>query len=251
MTVTVTALVPVLTRPHRVAPLVESFRLSVASEENVEASLLFLLSPGDVSEIAAVEESGAWHMIVPWHPGPGDYARKINFGVRATTSDWMFTGADDLVFHGGWLRACINAHIKTGALVIGTNDMMNPAVMRGQAATHSLVHRSYLDRAVIDAPGDLLCELYSHNCVDSELIETARHNSVFVPALDAHVEHLHPTWRRAPDDAVYRKGRAQHGTDRRLFSSRRKLWGDMTPSRYVMATPADGTPRPVGRWPRR
>lgn len=213
--------------------------------------MLFLLSPNDKEELAAVRAVGAWHVIVPWKTGPGDYAKKINFGVRMTTSDWLFTGADDLKFHPGWLRACLNLHIKSGALVIGTNDLMNPSVVRGMAATHSLVHRSYVERAVIDSPGDLLCEEYFHNCVDSELVDFARRNQTFAAARTAHVEHLHPTWKRAPDDPVYRKGRLHHGRDRKLFARRRQLWGRLTVAHHTIAVNADGTPRAVGRWPRR
>lgn len=251
MKVTVTALIPVLSRPHRVLPLLESFDLSMKLEENVEASMLFLLSPGDVEEMHAVRNAGAWRIVVPWRNGPGDYARKVNWGARATTADWLFTGADDLVFHPGWFRAALSAHIKTGCLVVGTNDLMNPSVTKGQASTHSLVHRSYLDRAVVDKPGDLLCELYAHNCVDSELVETARANHMFVAARDSRVEHLHPTWKRAPDDAVYRKGRSQHHRDRRLFNSRRPLWGNRTVGPRSVVAATELSPRPVRGWPRR
>ena len=50
----VTVLVPVLNRPHRVAPLIESLDHSVALED-AQVELLFLASPGDDDELDELE----------------------------------------------------------------------------------------------------------------------------------------------------------------------------------------------------
>lgn len=162
----VDVLIPVLERPGRVAPLMESLRSSVGAEHVLHE--LFLCSPGDDEEIAAITSQGFKYAVMDWPAGDGDFARKTNTGVALTDSEWVFVGADDLHFHPGWLDACLVTHEKTGALVIGVNDMGNPTVMRGHYATQMLVHRDYATNGVVDEPGLLLYEGYSHNCNTGE-----------------------------------------------------------------------------------
>ena len=98
---TVVVLVPMLTRHHRVVPLLESIRSSCP-----EARTLFVCSPDDTAVHEAVDAAGEERISV-LGPFPGDYARKINAGYRHTTEDHMFLGADDLLFHPGWYEAAI------------------------------------------------------------------------------------------------------------------------------------------------
>lgn len=221
----VAVLVPVLNRPERVKPLVESIR------QDERATPVFLCSPDDEDELAAVSvEYRRWPVgtfefhIVDWPCGAGDYARKINYGMSTLTCEWALLAADDLVFHDGWLDACLHVHEQTGACVIGTNDLGNGLVMQGRHATHSLVHRDYLACGTVDEPGKLLHEGYDHNYCDVEFVETAMWRGTFAPARTALVEHLHHLWRKGEDDATYAKGRERYHEDRALFERRRRLW---------------------------
>lgn len=226
----VAVLVPVLNRPQLVAGLVESLDGSVAHErgEGWQVEVVFVCSPNDHVEIAAVQKMELDPLVAQWPPGPGDYARKINHAARYAIGElgvtWVFTGADDLRFHPGWLAASVRRHVRTGALVVGTNDLGNPYVMRGLYATHLFVHREWVARGTVDEPGLVFHEGYDHNCVDTELVETAKARRQFAFARDAHVEHLHPSWKKAVDDATYRKGRKNHHADRQLLNQRRPLW---------------------------
>lgn len=215
----VAVIIPVLNRPHRVAPLVASI---LASDKR--AKPLFLVSPGDADELAAVRSSDASWVVVDWPPGRGDYAKKINHGFLFTDDEWVFTGADDLHFHPGWFDACLNAHARTNACVIGTNDGGNPLVINGRHSTHSLVHRDYGECGTIDDSTKLLCELYDHNGVDVEFVETARWRRTFTFASDARVEHQHHLWRKAEKDDTYRKGNRAYAADQALLARRRRMW---------------------------
>jgi hypothetical protein len=149
-------LVPMLGRPHTVAPLVESIR-----EATPGARALFLVSPGDDHVHAAVDEVDCERLTVPFEP-VGDYARKINTGYRATTEPLIFTGACDILFHRGWFEAAM-AKLRFGVGVVGTNDLGNPRVMAGQHATHFLVTRAYANQhGTIDQPGAIFHEGYPH-----------------------------------------------------------------------------------------
>lgn len=217
--------IPVLNRPDRVEPLLASL---YASQAAVELRPLFVVSPGDVAEEEAVRSSDADWMLVPFPRGNGDYARKCNRAAahaHATGHEWVFLGADDLCFCHGWADEALEvAAVAPYAQVIGTNDLGNPAVVRGEQATHSLVRTSYLARGTIDEPGKLLHEGYAHNWVDNELVGTARARGVFVFAAHSHVEHLHPSWGKAADDATYRLGMEQYAADSQLFRVRERLW---------------------------
>lgn len=165
----VAVIIPVLGRPERVAPLVRSVRT------DDRCWPMFMCSPGDDAEIAEVrrhaEQGPALMHVVEWEAGQGDYARKINAAFRVAVEkgyDWCLLAADDVVFHPGWLDACLRVHAATEACVVGTNDLGNSLVMQGRHATHSLVHRDYLECGTIDEDGKILHEGYHHNFCNTE-----------------------------------------------------------------------------------
>jgi hypothetical protein len=108
--------------------------------------------------------------------------------------------------------------------VVGVNDLIPRRRNRRGHATHFLVTRDYTERGTIDGNPGLLHEGYDHSFVDDEFIATAEKRGVYAYAPDAHVRHLHWMNRSAPDDEVYRKGRARFEQDRRLFHERSVLW---------------------------
>jgi hypothetical protein len=217
----VAVLIPVLARPQRVARLVANL---AATSHGVRCNPVFLCTPSDEAEIAAVRATAAACIVTDWDGGPGDYARKINLGFARTHERFVLLAADDLYFHGGWAERAVAAWYESGACVIGTNDLANPAVLAGEHATHSLVHRDYGECGTADEQGKLLHEGYGHNFVDNEFVETARARGTFWPALDSRVEHEHPIWSKGHPDATYEKGQQRYHEDQRLFLSRRRLW---------------------------
>jgi hypothetical protein len=210
-------LVPVLNRPHRVQPLVEGFRRTTPMPHRV----LFIADAGDEAEIRAVQECAGADLLVVRAGTP--YARKINAGVQATTEPLIFTGADDLEPHPGWLTNALG-RMGGDVQVVGVNDLGTARVREGRHATSFLVERGYVARGTIDEPGVLMHPGYRHNYPDDELAETATSRGAIAFAQDAIVEHLHPHFGNAPDDATYRLGRESFKADGRLFRSRRSLW---------------------------
>ena len=190
------------------------------------AELVFICNQDDAAEIEAVHAEGYEPRIVPWSAGPGDWAKKLNhaFLIYREHHEWCFLGADDLAFRHGWIEACLRAHRRTGACVIGTNDLGNPRVSKGFHSTHPLVHRDYLECGTVDEDGIILHPGYDHQFVDDEFIQTARMRGTFAFARDAVVEHLHPHWGKAEMDATYEKALAHTHADAALFGDRRHLW---------------------------
>lgn len=216
-------LIPMLGRPQAVDSL-------LASLGSTPHSVHFLCSPSDHEVIAAcryaaLEYHGVSVRVVPWEPGPGDWARKINLGFRETREPFLLLGASDLRFHPGWDEAALRVASKTGAGVIGTNDLGNRTVMAGKHSTHPLVRRLYIEEyGTIDEPGQVLHESYAHQWVDTELVETARKRGQWAFAADSHVEHLHPFWKKGAMDSTYEKALSTSREDHRLFMQRRRLW---------------------------
>lgn len=213
-------LVPILKRAHRVAPVAQSIR------DSCDARILFCCTVDDHAVIDAVSalSSLAEFITLPWHP-IGDYARKVNTGVRVTTEPLIFMGADDLEFQPGWLDEA-KAQLGPGIGVVGTNDLGNPRVTAGNHATHSLITRAYIDEhGTIDGPGQALYEGYYHEYVDDELIGTARLRGAFAMALDSQVRHRHPNWDASvPVDAMYAGQQRRMRASRRLFATRSRQW---------------------------
>lgn len=210
-------LVPMLGRAHRVAPLLESIRATC------EARVLFCLTPGDGEVLAAVEAAGG-HCIMVRKEHRGDFQRKTNEGITATTEPYVFTGADDLQFHPGWYAAARAAMTPTTG-VVGTNDLCSSRVMAGDHATHMLVARWYIERhGTIDEPGKFFHEGYPHEWCDDEAVGTAKKRGAWAFAADSIVEHLHPMNGKAPMDSMYAAQRARMRQGAALYNRRRRLW---------------------------
>jgi hypothetical protein len=233
-------LVPVLNRPQAVAPLVESLAASMR-HPTVTADLLFICSPGDTAENNAVDDAAlaaddsvyVTALVVDWQPGAGDYARKMNYGWKHARDGWeghdpfdyVLLGADDLVFHPGWAEQAVAEQLRSGACVVGTNDLGNRSVMRGLHATHPLVHTGYTCGLVDNPDPDMLLNTaYDHSYVDNEFVGTAKLRGTFQPCVESVVEHLHPFWGKSKRDGTYDKGARRMHEDQRLWMQRRHLW---------------------------
>lgn len=218
-------IVPMLGRPHRVAPLLASIRATAPT-----ARVLWALTPEDTEVALAIDRAvakpalmGGDYVFVD-RQERGDYARKINAGIAVTTEDHIFTAADDLLFHPGWYEAAV-ARLAPRIGVVGTNDRCNRRTIRGEHATHMLVTRSYVEQhGTIDEPGKFFHEGYPHELCDDEAVETAKKRRAWAHAHDSIVEHLHPMNGKAPMDESYAKQSERIVAGRPLFLARRKLW---------------------------
>ncbi len=224
---------PVLSRPERVAPALASIKAATGEGETIDP--LFVACRDDVAELAALEAAGAPFYAGPWLSGSDhQYGVKINWAFRERMVpdgyDWGLMAADDLEFHPGWLGAALRVHAETGKLVIGTNDLGNQTVVRGDHATHPLVHRDYVRQGTIDNRSKILHDSYSHNAVDVEFWQTALARGQAAVATDSHVEHLHPLWHReVKRDKTYQKGMRNAVLDRELLRRRERLWRGLQP----------------------
>jgi glycosyltransferase involved in cell wall biosynthesis len=211
-------LIPVLGRPQNAAKVAESLKVT-----STPYQLVFICSPRDTAEIAACRKV-ADVLVVDWNPGKADFAKKINTGFRETDSEWVFQGADDVIFHPGWdLHALKVAGSKYR--VIGTDDLHNPSVKRGLHSTHTLFARSYIEErpATVDESDPVFFEGYDHQYVDMEFVEVAKRRNEWAFAKRAVVEHFHPHWGNAERDATYIKAMRSTMRDRRLYMERMGL----------------------------
>ena len=207
-------IVPVLRRPHKVQPLLDSIAAATPQPYRV----IFVADPDDREEIDAIKAANGEVLVCD-----GNYAKKINSVVAFSDEPFIFLGADDLEFHEGWLEAA-KRKMKDQIGVVGTNDLGNKRVMRGQHATHSLVSRAYADRGTIDERDKLLHEAYPHEFVDDEFIQTAKKRKAFAFARDSIVEHMHPLWNKGEWDDLYRAQRNRMRAGHKIYTKRRELW---------------------------
>lgn len=211
-------LVPVLGRAQQIQPLLQS----IAGTTTAEYQVVLIFSPNDEA-IHAAQAVDATVLTTTWPAGHADYAKKLALGLQKTVEPWIFQGATDLVFHPNWDTEALKVARQTHAGVIGTNDLGNPLVQRGQHSTHSLISREYLDTwgGTADDSGLIFSEAYDHQWSDSEFIETARRRHQFAFARKSIVEHLHPHWGKAEMDDTYEKAHRATHADLKLFMGRR------------------------------
>lgn len=214
-------LIPVLERPGHVPLLVESIAAATKNEHRV----YFICSRGDTAEIEAVQAVGLKPLVYHSAPGPGDFACKINWAFDQTDSEWVFQGADDIRFGIDWDVYALKVADRTRASVIGTNDLHNGAVKRGNHSTHTLIRRSYIEvqGGTADDSGRVFHEGYDHWFVDNELVETAKARKAWAFSRHSVVEHFHPYWGNALMDATYHKAMRSTERDKRLFLERLPL----------------------------
>lgn len=232
MTADVVVVVPVLGRPDHAARFMESFR---ANTPEGRAVVLAVLSPDDpvpeplwMATMRAWVESGA-HVDFLGNKGT-TFAAKVNYAhgfLRKPFGEikdpsWLLLVGSDVVFHPGWLEQVLMTAELSGAKLIATNDLGNAKVMSGEHATHPLINRAWIDEhgASWDGPGVLAHEGYRHCFVDNEWTMVARDAGVFAFAQNSMIEHLHPAWGKAADDATYRLGEAAMRADHDHFIAR-------------------------------
>ncbi len=207
-------IVPVLRRPHKVQPLLDSIAAATPQPYRV----VFVADPDDRPEIEAIKQADGEVWVKD-----GNYAAKINAVCTYSDEPYIFLGADDLEFHQGWLEAALRK-MRGNIGVVGTNDLGNKRVMRGQHATHSLVARWYADGGTIDDKTKLLHEEYPHEYVDDEFVQTAKKRRAFAFARDSVVEHMHPAWNKGDWDDLYRAQRQRMKVGHKIYLQRRHLW---------------------------
>lgn len=201
-------------RLENVAPLMQSL---VASTGLAKAT--WILNGADLDKAALVQSLGG---DVLWRDG--SFAEKVNFGFGATERPWVLLVGDDVRFRAGWLDAAQDIARRYEVDVVGTNDLANPRVMRGEHATHPMIRRSYVETAGAswDGPGVVCHEGYRHWFVDDEIITVAKRRGMFQMALAAEVEHFHPIAGKAAMDETYKVGERHAKTDEALFRKRLK-----------------------------
>lgn len=221
----ISILVPTFGRPDRL----RSVATNALDNTDTDCEVVFIVEADDddtmVAAFALDDEFPEVRCVV--NDRTHNYAGACNTAYQRTTGEWLFCGADDLRFHSGWDRAAL----RTGAPVVGTNDLLNPYVLAGTHATHYLAARSYLDGVggVADGgPGSFLNEAYDHNYTDTEFIDTARFRGAFKPCLESVVEHVHFAAGKATMDDTYVRGQSLVSVDAELYRSRWHLWGGIS-----------------------
>jgi hypothetical protein len=208
----VDVIIPVIHRPQNVRPFMESLRASTGL-----ARAVWICDPDDIEQQDEVRTYGGDVILCP-----GSYAKKANFAWHHTERPWMLLAGDDVVFRPGWLDQALDVAKRYNADVIGTNDLANPRVMRGEHATHPFIRRSYIAEhgSTWDGPGIVCHEGYWHWFNDDEIVTVAKQRGVFQAALGSQIEHMHPVAGKADVDDVYRHNDSHADEDRRLFEKR-------------------------------
>jgi hypothetical protein len=223
----VDVIVPVLHRPQNVRPFLETLKASTGL-----ATAWFVCEPGDREEMDEVRRYGGKVI-----QQAGTFAEKMNYGYDYTytrrgakvgsAAPYIFMVGDDVMFQPGWLDHAEFVANYYKADVVGTNDLGNPRVQRGDHATHLLIRRSYVDSvgASWDGPGTVCHEGYRHWYVDDEIVTAAQQRQVWQMALGSIVEHMHPLWGKGVEDDVYRLGREAADKDEVVFGDRAVKFG--------------------------
>lgn len=214
---TLAILIPVLGREHQI----DSVLQSIERATKIEHRVIFVCSKSDPVRKACLRSS-AEVITVPWEPDRADFAQKINRAYELTDDEWYFQAATDLKFHPSWAERALQVAGLHKAGVIGTNDLGNPSVKKGNHSTHILFSRSYIEEygGTYDDSGTVFSTAYDHQFVDTEFVQTALLRRQFRASLRSCVEHMHPHWGKGEMDDTYRKSERSFLEDARVYNAR-------------------------------
>lgn len=147
-----------------------------------------------------------------YSPVPVTAPQAWNLGAATSKAQWFGLGADDLLFHPGWIEA-VWPLMQERWGVIGINDGADSFNRLGWA-THWLVSREF---CMTHMGGVMVPPVYAHGMVDVEVCQLAQRLGMFTYAAGAKVEHLHPDWNKADRDALYERDLRD---DKRMFNIR-------------------------------
>lgn len=207
----IAVVVPVLNRPHRAEPFMES-----QSTDRVRVYAVVNEADTATRDAWIAARSNVFVTTL------NTFAEKVNYAYGLTNESWLFLVGDDVAFHPGWADELLRAAAESGASVVGSNDLANPRSENGSHAPHLLISREYIatQGASWDGPGIVCHEGYRHMFVDDEIVTVAKQRGVFAFARDAVVEHLHPVVNKAEVDATYRLGWSYAEVDKSRFAER-------------------------------
>ena len=221
----VACVVPVMQRPHHVAPFVDAFEKA----NDGTAHLYFVADPDDEAELAAIRACGYEPLI---SDRGHTFAQKANYAYMNTDEPWVFVCGDDCEPIEGWLDEARKLSDRFD--VIGTNDseatrVRNPEVAKGRHADHWFTRRAYIDDpgSCLEGPGVFCPEAYYHWWVDKEVVGLAQARGVYGHADRSVVIHHHPGFdgneQARHDDPVYMKAVEWAERDRVQFWRRKGL----------------------------
>jgi hypothetical protein len=129
---------------------------------------------------------------------------------------WHVLGADDIVWHEGWLDEAVRIARLGNVEVIGFNDLQTNI---DDYAPHYMVFWSFLD---IYQDGYFIPPEYKTWWFDREICERAKAIDAYAPAWNAVLEHRHPDWKTAPMDDTYKLAWPYHDQDKATYLERRQ-----------------------------
>jgi hypothetical protein len=180
---------------------------------------VYLAIPADDKESLKAAGKIAGHVALVTRPASTTAVKGWNLAAAAALrdgADWLVLGADDIVWHTGWLKAALKTADETKAQVIGLNDGHTNLDHYG---AHYMVSASFVKERL----GGVFIPIgYKSWWFDREVCERAAALGLYAPCPDAVAEHLHPDWKTAEMDDTYRLGYAHHKADQRIYENRKE-----------------------------
>ncbi len=151
-------------------------------------------------------------------PGGLTAVEKWNLGAAEAKGEWIALGADDLLYHKGWLEAALEANISG---YVGFNDLF---LRLRTFATHFMMTKAF---AIENNGGCLAIPAYHSWFLDMETAARAKRAGAYVYAEKAIVEHRHVDHGMARMDPTYEIGKKWHDVDQAIYERRQvEGWPD-------------------------
>lgn len=225
MTISVAVLVPTTGRAAQMEERIGALVMQ-AGVEGVTLDVLLSVPSDDKETIEAAVRVGKLHMpastkvrLVLRKPGTTaveGWNSAYRYMESCGGADWYMLGADDLVWHEGWVAGALRVAALTGAQVIGLNDGKTDLA---EFAAHYMARAKF---CAGELGGHMALPQYRAWWFDREVTQRAMRMGVYAPARDILIEHRHPMWQTAEEDDTYRRGMPHRDADREIYEAWRR-----------------------------
>jgi hypothetical protein len=216
-TTSVAVLLPTLARAAQMKERVGAL-LAQAVPDNARLTVYLAVQVTDTDTLTAAAELAAEYgnVAIVERPPATTAVQGWNLAQEqayADGADWYVLGADDVVWHDGWLAEALKVAGETKAHLIGMADGYSDLNDR---ACHFMVSRLFCHRVL----KGFIHPAYRSWRFDREISRRAQALDVYAPAPGALLEHLHPAVGKAEMDETYRTAVPDHETDLVILNER-------------------------------
>lgn len=215
----IAVIIPTYKRPQKLLSLIDNFE-----KNSTQAQLYFVVHPGDtptIQELNKIQLNMANNFTIL--NCSGEYVECINYAYQNTQEEFIFCGADDILFSSNWDQKLLEVMKNDKINVTGGVDDW-PCSHSGVHISHPMFRRSYCETLGASWGGgtkEIYFSGYKHYQCDIETENMALNRECLAVCNDCFIDHVHFCNGKASHDYTYDNSKNNcFAADTNLYTNR-------------------------------